>query len=60
MGQMGTEISFLKSRQLLLLDLPVYMFLDGLAISQKLEPPLQQQKHKIHSASYTKHLSYVW
>ncbi len=46
-GQMGIP---LVQRQQLSTNLPVYIFLGGLVISQKFKTPLQRQKHEVQLA----------
>ena len=36
--------------RMLLSNLPVYIFLDGLAISQKLKAPIQWHEHEVYLA----------
>ena len=56
-GHMG--VAFVQW-QLLSSNLPVYIFLGGVAISQKLKNPLQRQKHEIQLAQYTIYWANVW
>ncbi len=41
-------------------NLPVYIFLGGVAISQKFKTPLKRQKHEIQLARYTIYWANVW